>query len=460
MADQIVNVSTPVRAGGLLTEAYVREVARLAFFWAWPMVNLHNRLATFEELPAPGLIGGVVPVSPPNEVAMLRDYITPDQKMVACPNQDVVYGFGPLAPGRQPVIIQVPDFGERFWVYQVCDQRTDGFADLGAMYDTRPGLYMVTGPDWDGEIPASIAGVYTCPTAVGICIPRVFLNDTDADRVAVRELINQIAVYPLSEYDGDTKTIDWSQAPVYPAQGSGEAETAWVFPKRFADQLAAILAEVPPLPGEDALYDLFHSVTEAIERDGDLRQAFTEAVVAADEELVSPLFQFHRYGHSLPGNWTTIDNNGQFGTDYYNRTAAAKSNIFVNKPTETKYFYGDLDGAGQRLNGSRRYTVTFPAGQLPPVQGFWSLTLYNEHHFFHPNELNRYSLGTKNETLAFGADGSLTLYAQADPPAAENAANWLPAPAGDFSLYLRAYWPETAITDGTWTPPPIVATET
>jgi hypothetical protein len=120
----------------------------------------------------------------------------------------------------------------------------------------------------------------------------------------------------------------------------------------------------------------------------------------------------------------------------------AKSNIFVNKPNETKYFYQDLDAAGQRLNGANRYTVTFAKGQTPPVRGFWSLTLYNQHHFFQPNELKRYSLGTKNNGLKYNPDGSLTLYVQADPPAGRRD-NWLPAPkGGDFSLYMRAYLAE------------------
>src|SRR5262249_28775514 len=115
-----------------------------------------------------------------------------------------------------------------------------------------------------------------------------------------------------------------------------------------------------------------------------------------------------------------------------------------------------LDDAGGRLNGASRYTVTFAKGQLPPVRGFWSLTLYDEHHFFAPNELKRYSLGTKNKTLKLDPDGGLTLYVQADSPGADKESNWLPAPKGaDFSLYVRAYWPEPAITQGKWTPPPV-----
>jgi hypothetical protein len=91
------------------------------------------------------------------------------------------------------------------------------------------------------------------------------------------------------------------------------------------------------------------------------------------------------------------------------------------------------------------------------VNGFWSMTLYNEHHFFHPNDLKRYSLGTKNSTLKRNADGSLTLYASATSPGKDKESNWLPAPAGAFSLYIRAYWGKQAILDGSWQPPQIRA---
>jgi hypothetical protein len=92
---------------------------------------------------------------------------------------------------------------------------------------------------------------------------------------------------------------------------------------------------------------------------------------------------------------------------------------------------------------------------LPPVKGFWSLTMYNKFHFFEPNDLKRYSLGTKNKTLQYGADGSLTIYVSSKAPDNDKVSNWLPAPADEFSLYVRSYWPEAAITEGKWTPPPV-----
>jgi hypothetical protein len=130
--------------------------------------------------------------------------------------------------------------------------------------------------------------------------------------------------------------------------------------------------------------------------------------------------------------------------------------MYDNTPEETRYIYTDFDSSGARLNGARTYTVTFPKGQTPPVNGFWSLTLYNEEHLFAPNPLNRYSLGTKNKAMQLDADGSLTINVQSESPGKDKESNWLPAPKdADFSLYIRAYWPQRAVLDEKWMPPAI-----
>jgi hypothetical protein len=438
-----------------MTREFVQGIVRFAYLWAWPMVNVHNRLVTFDKLPEPGLLGGVLPAAPANQLSMLTDYILPQERAVACPNQDVVYGLSLLDLGREPVVVQVPDFGKRFWVYQVVDQRTDSFADLGQMYGSKPGLYLLVGPAWNGKAPAGIEGVFQSSTTVGVVIPRVFKDDTEEDTRAVQQFVNQIDVYPLSKSEGKLKIRDWSKSPKFPSPSDSQEETKWVVPEKFLDELPAVLDEVPPLPGEEAIYANLRAVLDAAKSDPKIKAALQEAVLAADAELVKPLFEFHNYGLPLPGNWTTQNNGAGFGTDYFTRGAVAKSNIFVNKPAETKYFYQDLDSEGGRLNGKNRYAVTFAKGALPPVKGFWSLTLYNKFHFFEPNDLKRYSLGTKNKNLQYGPDGSLTLYVSNTPPDKDKISNWLPAPADDFSLYVRSYWPEAAITEGKWTPPPV-----
>jgi hypothetical protein len=258
--------------------------------------------------------------APLNRLVMLRDYIDPEERNTACPNQDVVYGLGLLGLDVSPVVIQVPDFGERFWVYQIVDLRTDSFVQLGKMYRATPGFYLLAGPNWRGEVPKGITRVFQASTNTGPAAPRVFQDDTPEDKRAIQSVLTGIVMYPL-------------------------------------------------------------------------------------------------------------------------------------------YFYQDLDAAGTRLNSANRYTVTFAKDQTPPVNGFWSLSIYNEHHFFVANPINRFSVGTKNKDLRLAADGSLTIYVQADAPADPvQRANWLPAPKGDFSLYVRAYWPKPAVTEGSWTPPAVLRT--
>jgi hypothetical protein len=183
---------------------------------------------------------------------------------------------------------------------------------------------------------------------------------------------------------------------------------------------------VPPLPGEEALYAWISSVWAAAEQDPATKQALIESFVAADTDTIQPFFRWDQNGRAAGNGWNSPVNNAQWGTDYLNRTATAKSNMYDNRPTETKYLYRDFDSEGRQLEGKHSYSVTFTKGQEPPVKGFWSLTVYNEHHLF------QNSPGKTKET------------------------NWVPAPEGEFSLYIRAYWADAAVIDGTWMPPDVV----
>jgi hypothetical protein len=382
---------------------------------------------------------------------------------VACPNQDVVYGAGILSAELGPSVIQVPDFQGRFWVYQGVDQRTESFLRLGAMYDTEPGMYLLAPTSWAGEVPPGISGTFTYETAVAIVLPRVFQDDTAADRAAIQPLLSQIVMYPLAEYTGQIQTRNWADVPAFPGgdDSSGDEETQFVVPGKFFAEFPTILDEVPPRPGEEALHAWFASLTTAAATNEHVAEVLRQTAEDANESLIAELFQFRNIGIPSAHHWSTQHNGASFGADYLSRTAMDKANIFVNSPNETAYFYQDLDDTGQRRNGAHTYTVTFPADDgLPPVRGFWSLTLYNQHHFFHHNDLRRYSLGTKNNDLHHNPDGSLTLIASATSPADPDLhANWLPAPNDDFCLYLRAYWPEPPVTDGTWTPPAVERTK-
>jgi hypothetical protein len=283
------------------------------------------------------------------------------------------------------------------------------------------------------------------------------MDDTSEDRAAIQSVTSQIDAYPLSEFDGKTKIRDWSTLPKAPAPwpAGQRKELMVVNPETFFDDLPAVMKQVPPMPGEEALYNLIGSVLEAAGQDPEVKKALKEIAVATEPEIWK-LMQWRHNGRPAGNGWNSPVNNGKWGTDYLNRTATARSNLFDNRFDETKYIYRDNDSQGKLLTGQHTYAITFAKGQAPPVQGFWSLTLYDEYHFFHPNPLKRYALGTKNKTLKYNADGSLTLYAGAKSPGKDKESNWLPAPNEPFSLYLRAYWPEKAIVDGTWLPPQVV----
>ena len=191
------------------------------------------------------------------------------------------------------------------------------------------------------------------------------------------------------------------------------------------------MQEVPPLPGEEALYEWIASVWAAADKDPATKEALVASFVAADKELVEPLFAFKYNGRDIGRGWTVPVNASQWGTDYLNRTAISKSSMYQNTPEETQYQFKETDSTGAVLDGNNQYTVTFAKGETPPVKGFWSLTLYNAEHFFNPNPLGVYSRGTKDKNLQYGEDGSLTLYLGATSPGKDKESNWLPAPRGD-----------------------------
>jgi hypothetical protein len=171
--------STP--PGAVMTKEYVEMVGRVAYVWGWPLVSQINLRASFAKSPEPGRLGDVLPVAPTGRVSMLTDYIKPEQTFVTCPNQDTVYGGGFMALDTMPVVVQVPDFGGRFFTYQIVDHRTDSFASIGKQYGAKPGFYLLVGPNWKGKVPVGITDTFRSSTDLCAVFPRVFQDDTPED---------------------------------------------------------------------------------------------------------------------------------------------------------------------------------------------------------------------------------------------------------------------------------------
>lgn len=224
--------------GTVMTKEYVATVGRFAYLWGWTLVNNYNRSLAVKNLPEPGRIGGVIPGSPHNQVSMLTDYIDSAENFVTCPNQDTVYGAGFMELDKTPVVIQVPNFGKRFYTYQLSDARTDSFGQIGTQYGTKPGLHLLVGPDWKGKVPAGIVVVHRSPTNLVAIFPRIFQDDTPEDKAAIQPLLSQVMVYPLSEFTGKMKTKDWKATPSFPPPATdGKGEVKWVIPEKYFDEL-------------------------------------------------------------------------------------------------------------------------------------------------------------------------------------------------------------------------------
>jgi len=444
-------------APGPMTKTYVQMVGRLAYFWGWPLVYVNNQRTVLTKAPELVLLNGAIPVGPMNQLALLTGYISPAETRIGDPNQDVVYGLAYLSLEKEPIVIQIPEFGNRFWTIPVYDARTDQISEIGQQYGTKPGFYMIVGPNWKGDTPSGIAGVVRSSTEFAVTMPRIFMDDTPEDHAAIQPELIQILIYPLSQFDGKMKTKDWSKVPSVPAPKEKPSTSAnpWVQPATFFRELPMVMKQVPPMPGEESLYKMIGSVLDAAAKDPEVMKTLQATAVAADQELIAPMMWWRYNGQPAGNGWTSPANNGAFGTDYYHRTGAVLADPYDNKRNETMYFYIDNDTKLQQLVGSSSYTVTFAKGQLPPVKGFWSLTMYNPKHFFYPNALKRYALGTKNKSLQYNPDGSLTIYLGNKSPGKDKETNWLPAPLGNFSIWIRAYWPDQAILDGSWKPPVI-----
>src|SRR4029079_10188153 len=249
--------------------------------------------------------------------------------------QDVAYGAGWMTLDKEPIVFQVPDFGDRFWVYAHYDARTDEFYEIGKQYGTKPGFYLMVGPDWKSETPAGITTVVRSSTALAFVIPRVFMDDTEADHKAIQPVISQVVYFPLSEFDGKMKTKDWNKLPHFPAPKSdGKGETKWVNPETFFDELSAVMKQIPAMPGEEALYNWIGSVLEAAAKDPQIKQTLKDTAVAAEREMIDPFLLWHNNGLPAGNVWNSPVNNARWGTDYVSRTATSESNMYDNVPEE------------------------------------------------------------------------------------------------------------------------------
>jgi hypothetical protein len=277
-----------------------------------------------------------------------------------------------------------------------------------------------------------------------------------ADLPAVRAVQDGYALTPLAAWRKPGATDVVTPLPELPRYSTAD-------PLAFYQLLNAALTENPPPAREQALMALFAQIGIGAGKewkpeslDAATAQGLKRAVEAGRQLIAAmPSKQ------PIVNGWQGVAaHSGSFGDDYAYRAFIAKNALAANDPEEAFNFVARQDAKGEKMDGSRRYVLSFAPGQTPPVHAFWSLTMYEmPKGFFVANPLDRYALGDRTKSLKRSADGSLEIYVQRDSPGAEKESNWLPAPAGEFELALRCYMADAAIPSGRWKPPAVMPVE-
>jgi hypothetical protein len=405
--------------------------------------------------------------APFNQISNEARVFTPKDTAVITPNSDTPYSTLFMDLRAEPVVLCVPKVEKgRYYVVQLVDMYTFNYGYIGSRTTGNdPGCFMVAGPDWNGDTPPGIKKVIHCETQFSAAAYRTQLfGPNDMPNVkkiqagykvqTLSQFLNQPGPPPAPAIDFPPFTKDDMKMP-FPKFLNFVLQFCPEVPEER--ELRAKLATIGIAPGKPFDFDKLSEAEKAEEALG-VKEGYDAIEKAADN-----------VGRNINGwrVYAAFGDRGFYHGDWLLRAAAAKIGIYGNDAAEAMYPAARNDGSGEPLDGSKHnYTLTFAAGQLPPVNAFWSVTMYDgKTQLLIDNQINRYLINSPMlPSLKKNTDGSLSVYIQKDPPSADKKANWLPAPNGPIYIVNRLYWPkETPPSilppgEGTWEPPAIVAT--
>ena len=381
---------------------------------------------------------------------------------VITPNSDTPYSIGWMDLRAEPNVLSVPAVDpKRYYSVQLCDGNTYNYGYIGTRATgSEAGDYMVVGPDWKGATPPGIKKMFQSSTQLSIVIFRTQLFDP-ADIDDVKKVQAGYKMQPLSAYLKQTATTA-STAIDFPKIDKELVKTNFFEYLDFALQFAPVQENEKEIRAALAkigvgLGKTFDFKDLPLEQKLEVGLGMKEGEKKVEEGVVKAGTTVNGWQVSaLPGD------NAHYNGDWLKRAVAAKAGIYGNNPAEATYPLTRVDADGQTLDGSKHnYTLTFPPGQQPPVNAFWSLTMYDgKSQLLIENPINRYLINSPMlPNMKANADGSLTLYIQNKSPGADKESNWLPAPNDTIYLVMRLYWPKTESPsilppgEGTWKPP-------
>ena len=435
------------------TEQEIRAIANEAYVYLYPLVlmDMTRRVMTNAE-PKDNSLSG-----PINMFHHLRAFPPPDFKDALRPNFDTLYSIAWLDVSEEPMILSAPDTKGRYYVMEITDMWDETFAVPGKRTSgTAPATFAIVPQGWEGKLPKDVERI-DAPTMYMLIVGRTYTNGPK-DYEAVHKVQDGYRISPLSEWGKAPKpvkfqldsTVDMKTSPAKQVEAMQPAdffeyaaELMKIHPPHITDwSLVARMKRIGIEPGESFE---FNAADEAVKR------ALDQAP-AANLQRMKTMAQ--TIGHVVNGWQIDTEGVGVWGNAYLKRAACTWLGPGWNQPEDAIYPMTFKDAEGKPYSGSTNYVLHFGNQELPPVDAFWSITLYDAEGFAVPNPLNRYAIGDR-DPLKYNADGSLDLYIQKNSPGKEKEANWLPAPAGEFGLFMRLYAPKPQILEGLWQPPAV-----
>jgi len=435
-------------------EVYAYTLGVQAYVFGFPYIYLPSLRWDWVTQPKP--LDGSTPYAPINHFFHARKLADASYRDGGAPNQDTLYSWAWVDVSKEPVILSHPEMGDRYFTFEIASVDSDNFAYVGKRTTgAEAASFAIGSPDWEGTLPDGVKLLPRSRTSTVLIIGRTLI-DGAADAPAVNNLQDHYTLTPLSFWGKKNAKLPESRDVWKPFDPKTDPLAEWKTMNRA-------MTENPPEARLAKLVELFAKVGVGPDQDiAKLDDATKRGLVRAaidGRKLLNDVIRSGKLGKQV-NNWSipprTFGRAGLADDFLLRGSVQCLGGVIANDPEEAVYYNTTIDGSGHPLDGTKAYSMHFAPGQLPKVDGFWSITLYDPTYNFTDNPINRYSIGDRTEGIKRDSDGGLTLYIQSASPGMDKESNWLPSTRnGTFVLVMRTYMPGTEIIEQQWAPPAI-----
>jgi len=448
-------VTAHAQAADKISAQEARQIAEEAYIYGYPLITMEMTRRVMTNVREPE--GTRAPMG---HLVRMRTYPNAAFRDVTAPNADTLYTTTWLDVGKEPWILSLPDAHDRYYLFPMLDGWTDVFQVPGKRTTgTGPQKYAITGPGWKGTLPEGVTE-YKSPTSIVWLLGRIYCTGTPEDYAAVHKMQDAITVVPLSAYGKPYTPPPGTVDPGIDMKTPVRDQVNALSSAAYFDLLATLMKDNPAARADAPMLEKMARLGIVPGQPFDLGKldpAVQQALQDVPKVGFETIMAHFKSAGRVENAWVFTTETGLYGANYLQRALVTAIGLGANRPQDAVYPTSEADAEGNPYDGTSAYVMHFDKGQMPPVNGFWSLTMYNAEYFFVANPLNRYTLSARND-LKKNADGSVDLYLQNENPGPEKQSNWLPAPAGKFIPMLRLYWPKEtppSIIDGTWKIPAV-----